>query len=69
MLPDFLSVGKKLFIGFQIISVFLIFCLFAVGGSKWSDVLCKSVRKFFLFTKLVSQIWSLHKVHAESKIL
>lgn len=64
---------KSFFIVFQIISVFLIFCLFAVGRNKWPDVLCKSVRKlerFFLFTWLcVSQLWSLHKVHTESRVL
>lgn len=63
---------KKLFIGFQIISVFLIFCLFGGGGNKWPDVLSKSVRKlesFFLFTRLgVSLLSSLHKVHTNSKI-
>lgn len=74
MFPDFLSVGKKLFIGFQIISVFLVFfCLFGGGGNKWPDVLSKSVRKlesFSLFTRLcASQLWSLHKVHTNSKIL
>lgn len=62
MLPDFLSVGKKLFIGFQIISVFLIFCLFGGGGNKWPDVLSKSVRKLESF-------FSVHEIFCVSALV
>lgn len=73
LLPDFLCVGKKSFLlVFRSFLCFWFFCLFAVGGDKWPDVLSKSVRKFNFFCSrdfVLSQIWSLHKVHTKSKIL